>query len=180
LRWVPLGLVTEQSERAAWKQFQPYLDAVNKAAKVPQRIGLSLSKFVEEWRRDVAVNLKAGTQRVAESNLRAHILPRLGDLPLVEIGNKTTQGFVAYLSAGHARKTTVNVLATLSSIMRTARSWGYACGDFKFADLVLPREGVRAEQRCFTDEEVRQVIAAAPEWFGTIVAVDCHLGTAGR
>src|ERR1700687_4395858 len=33
LRWVPLGLVTEQSERAAWKQFQPYLDAVNKAAK---------------------------------------------------------------------------------------------------------------------------------------------------
>jgi hypothetical protein len=39
----------------------------------------------------------------------------------VEIGNKTTQGFVAYLAAGHTRKTTMNVLATLSSIMRTAQ-----------------------------------------------------------
>jgi hypothetical protein len=25
VRWIPLGLLTEQSERNAWKQFQPYL-----------------------------------------------------------------------------------------------------------------------------------------------------------
>ena len=31
--WQPLGLVSEQSERSARKQFQPYLDAVNDAAK---------------------------------------------------------------------------------------------------------------------------------------------------
>jgi len=70
----------------------------------------------------------------------------------------------------------MNVLATLSSIMRTAKAWGYATGDFRFADLVLPRDGVRTEQRCFTDEEMRQVIAAASEWFGTIVAVTAILG----
>jgi integrase len=48
--------------------------------------------------------------------------------------------------------------------------------DLRLADLVLPRDGVRTEQRCFTDEEMRRVIMAAPEWFGTIVAVTAILG----
>jgi len=62
--WQPFGLVKQQSERSAWKQFQPYLDLVNDAAKkLPPRTGLTLTKFVEEWRRDVAVNLKGSTIR---------------------------------------------------------------------------------------------------------------------
>jgi len=72
LSWQPLALVSEQSERAAWKQFQPYLDAVNEAAKVAPRIGITLGQFAQEWRRDVAVNLKAGTVRVAESTSRTN------------------------------------------------------------------------------------------------------------
>ncbi len=171
------GLVTEQSERAARKQFQPYLDAVNEGAKTAPRIGLTLSQFVEEWRRDLAVNLKVGTVRVAESNLRAHILPKLGSQHLTEINTKAVQGFVAYLSGcGRSRKTTINVLATLSSIMHTAKAWGYACGEFQFADLVLPREGVRKEQRAFTDDEVKRMIAAASEPFSTILAITAVLG----
>jgi len=35
----------------------------------------------------------------------------------------------------------------------------------------MPREGIKKEQRCFTDEEVGKIIAAAPEPFGTILAV---------
>ena len=57
--WQPLRLVPEQSKRAAWRQFQQYLDRVNDAAtKLPPRTGLTLNEFVQEWRRDVAVNLK--------------------------------------------------------------------------------------------------------------------------
>src|ERR1700676_3368013 len=49
--WQPLGLVSEQSERAAWRQLQPYLDKVNDAAsKLPPKPGLTLAEFVEEWR----------------------------------------------------------------------------------------------------------------------------------
>ena len=159
--WQPLGLVSEQSERAAWKQFQPFLDRVNDAAKkLPPRSGLTLNQFVEEWRTNVAVNLKGSTTRAAESHLRAHIIPKLGSLHLPEITTKTVQGFVAYLaSGGRSRKTVENVLLTLSSILRTAKAWDYACGDFRFADLTLPREGVRKEPRCFTDDEVRKIIA---------------------
>jgi len=176
--WQQLGLLTEQSERAAWKQFQPYLDGVNDAAiKSPPKAGLTLVQFVEEWRRDVAVNLKGSTTRAAESHLRAHIIPKLGSLTLSEITTKTGQGFVAHLaSGGRSRKTVENVLLTLSSLLKTARAWGYACGDFRFADLTLPREGVKKDPRCFTDQEVRKIIAHAPEPLGTIVAVTAVLG----
>jgi len=64
----------------------------------------------------------------------------------------------------------------LSSLLKTARSWGYACGDFRFADLALPREGIKAEPRSFTDAEVRKIISNASEPLSTIVAVTAVLG----
>jgi integrase len=176
--WQPLGLVSEQSERSAWKQFQPYLDKENDAAKrLPSRTGLTLAEFVEEWRTNVAVNLKGSTTRAAESHLRAHIIPKLGNHHLPEITTKVVQGFVAYLAGGgRSRKTAENILLTLSSLLKTARSWGYSCGDFRFADLTLPREGVRTEPRSFSDDEVRRIITNASEPLSTIVAVTAVLG----
>lgn len=176
--WQPLGLVGKQSERAAWKQFQPFLNVVNDAArKLPARSGLTLEGFVREWRVNVAVNLKGSTTRAAESHLRAHIIPKLGSLHLTEITTRNVQGFVAHLaSGGRSRKTVENVLLTLSSLLRTVRAWGYTCGDFRFADLTLPREGVRKEPRCFTDDEMRRIIASSSEPLGTIVAVTAVLG----
>src|ERR1700687_3710293 len=90
-RCVLLGPVSSLSERAAWKRFQPYLDGVNAAAKMPPRSGITLEAFVKEWRTSVAVNVKGSTARAAESHLRAHILPKLGSLSLTEINTKIVQ-----------------------------------------------------------------------------------------
>ncbi len=68
------------------------------------------------------------------------------------------------------------MLLTLSSLLKTARAWGYACGDFRFADLTLPRQGVKKEPRCFTDDEVGKIITNASEPLATIVAVTAVLG----
>ena len=147
------------------------------AIKLPPKTGLTLTEFADEWRASVAVNLKGSTTRAAESHLRAHIIPRLGSLHLTQVTTKAVQGFVAHLAGGgRSRKTAENVLLTLSSLLKTARAWGYACGDFPFADLTLPREGVKTEPRSFTDEEVRRIIASAPEPLSTIVAVTGVLG----
>lgn len=163
-RWVPLGFVSEMSVRAAWKALQLYLDRVNQANQSKPKTGITLADFLQEWRASVAANLKGSTVRAVESHFRAHILPKLGGLPLTDMTTKTVQSFVAYLaSGGRSRKTAENVLLTLSSVLRTARAWDYACGNFKFSDLTLPREGVKKEQRCFSDEEIRRIIAAAPE-----------------
>jgi integrase len=175
-RCVLLGPVSSMSDRAAWKSFQPYLDHVNVAAKMPPKSGVTLEAFVKEWRTNLAVNLKGGTTRAAESHLRAHILPKLGSLTLPEINTKAVQSFVAHLATGRSRKTVENVLLTLSSILRTAKAWDYACGGFSLTDITMPREGVKKEQRCFTDEEVGKILAAAPEPFGTILALTSVLG----
>ena len=176
-RCVVLGPVGSLSERAAWKLFQPYLDRVNAEAKLQPKSGMTLEQFVKEWRSSVAVNLKCSTTRSAESHLRAHIIPKLGSLPLTEINTKTVQSFVAYLATGgRSKKTVENVLLTLSSILRTAKAWDYACAGFMLADITMPREGVKKEQRHFTDEEVGKILSAAPEPFGTILAVTAVLG----
>jgi integrase len=165
------------SVRAAWKALQPYLDRVNQANQSKPKTGITLAEFVQEWRASVAANLKGSTARTAESHFRAHILPNLGSLPLTDITTKAVQSFVAYLaSGGRSKKTVENVLLTLSSVLRTARAWDYACGNFKFSELTLPREGVRKEQRCFSDEEMGRILAAAPGPFGTILAVTSVLG----
>jgi integrase len=68
------------------------------------------------------------------------------------------------------------VLLTLSSLLRVARAWDYACGKVLFTDITLPRKGVKKKQRFFTDEEVGKILSAAPEPFGTILAVTAVLG----
>ena len=144
---------------------------------MPPRSGIILEAFVKEWRTNVAVNLKGSTTRAAESHLRAHILPKLGSHTLTEINTKAVQSFVSYLATGgRSRKTVENVLLTLSSILRTARAWEYACGNFSLSDITMPREGLRKEQRSFTDAEVGKILSAAPEPFGTILAVTAVLG----
>jgi integrase len=176
-RCVLLGPVASMSERAAWKTFQPYLDRANAAAKMLPKSGMTLETFVKEWRTNVAINLKDSTSRAAESHLRAHILPKLGNVTLTEINTKAVQAFVAYLATGgRSSKTVENVLLTLSSILRKAKAWDYACAGFTLAEITMPREGVKKEQRSFTDEEVGNILAAAPEPFGTILALTAVLG----
>ena len=122
-RCVVLGPVSSLSEGAAWKLFQPFLDRVNVAGNLPPKSGMTLGTFVKEWRSSAAVNLKGSTTRAAESHLRAHIIPKLGSLPLTEINTKTVQSFVAYLATGgRSKKTVENVLLTLSSILRNPPS----------------------------------------------------------
>jgi len=152
-------------------------DAVNQAALQSPRSGIALAEFVKEWRVTVSVNLKGSTVKAMESHIRAHIIPKLGNLTLGEINTKVVQSFVANVSSGgRSKRFVVNVLLTLSSLLKTAKDWGYSCGGFTFSALTLPREGVRKEQRSFTDEEVHRMIANAPEPFSTILAVTAVLG----
>jgi integrase len=114
---------------------------------------------------------------VPQTHTCGRISFRSWNLHLPEITTKVVQGFVAHLAGGgRSRKTVENVLLTLSSLLKTARAWGYTCGDFRFADLTLPREGVKAEPRCFTDDEVRRIIANVQEPLSTIIAVTSVLG----
>jgi integrase len=62
-------------------------------------------------------------------------------------------------------------MGTLSSMLTTARKWGYITASVKMADLVLPDAGVKTEARFFTSEQVRQIIALAKEPFRTMSCI---------
>jgi integrase len=176
-RMIRLGPVDKLSKNKAWELFQPYLDRVNATIKKPPKNGLSLSQFVEEWRTNVSVNLKDSTVRAAESHLRTHIVPILGQLSLPELDTKRIQAFVTALASRElSRKTIENILLTLSSIIAKAKAWDYPTAKFSLSDLTLPRRGVRMEQRCFSAEEVGKIIQAAREPFSTMFALVGILG----
>src|SRR5260370_8721678 len=56
-RCVLLGSVSSMSERAAWKAFQPYLDRVNTAAKMPPKSAIPLQPAVKKCRTHVGGKL---------------------------------------------------------------------------------------------------------------------------
>jgi len=130
------------SRRAALAALQPYLDAVNVApAPVPRKVGKTFSDAVQEWREQIAVNLKPSTVRAAESHFSQHIIKRLGNLPLQQANVKHLQAFVTTTAAtGVTRKTLENILQAVFSVLRTARMFGHTIPPVKRADLMLPRE----------------------------------------
>jgi len=69
------------------------------------------------------------------------------------------------VKAGLLRKMVLNVLSTLSSMLKTAKSWGYVCQRVDYANLVFPCDEVRSEARFFTLEQVGKIIAAASDPF---------------
>ena len=127
---------------------------------------------VQEWREQIAVNLKPSTVRAAESHLKQHVLPRLGSLRLQELNAKTLQAFVTTLAAtGITRKSIQNILQTLFSILRIARLFGHALPQVKRSDLVLPRSEAGREVRFLDATQIGQIISSAKEPFATMFAL---------
>jgi hypothetical protein len=68
---------------------------------------------------------------------------------LDQIGRENQQVFATQLSKAASRKTVLNVLGTLSSILNKAKEWGYVCAGVEFDKLALPEAGVEAPVRFF-------------------------------
>ena len=163
------------SERAARAAFQPILDAVNKAsgavAPVPKNTA-TLNCLIEEWREQIGMSLKPSTLKAAESHLRRHIEPSLGDCPLPELTAKRLQAFVTGMSNGkRTRKAIVNILLTLSSVLSTARDWGYDVPKVSLSDLSLPQDSPRERVRFFRRDEMRGIIRSSAEPLSTICLI---------
>lgn len=173
-RTVTLGECKTMSRRSALAALQPYLDAVNVNALAPpqRKLGKTFADAVQEWREQIAANLKPSTVRAAESHLSSHINKRLGACVLQEMNVRTLQAFVTSTAAtGVTRKSLENILQTVFSILRTARSFGSRVPPVRRADLMLPREEARPDVRFMSAREVGQIINRAKEPYATMFAV---------
>lgn len=163
------------TKRLAERRMELKLTRINSPDYRPGRMA-TLQDFAGKWRVEVLAQRKPSSVRAAESHLKTHILPQLGRLRLDEVSREHQQVFVTRLSQKVSRKTVLNVLGTLSSMLNTARRWGYICEKVEGSELVLPQEKVKPEARFFTPEQARKVIAAALEPFGTMFAVVAMTG----
>ena len=93
------------------------LGPLNSVSYRPGRIA-TVEQFSESWRREVLGKQEPSSIRSANSHLRCYVRPFLGKVKLHELGVETQQGFVTRVGNKVSRKTTLNVLATLSILFQ--------------------------------------------------------------
>jgi integrase len=175
-RSVVLGPVAElRTLKNAQRAFEPFLEKVNSVDYRPGKFA-KIGEFAKVWEREVLAHKKPSSIKAAESHLRTYIRPWLGDVRLEEFAGEAQQNFVTRLSQRVSRKTVVNVLSTLSSIIGTAKKWGYLCQPIMIRELALPAEELRKETRCYTADDVRKMIVIAPQPFRTMFAIAAMTG----
>lgn len=148
------------TQRLAARKLDEILSRINASSYQPTRIA-TIAEFAGRWREEVLAKRKPSTVRSANSHLDSHILPQLGKLRLDQIGPENQQVFVNNLH-GASRKTVLNVMSTLSSMLTTALNWGYACREVELKKLVLPERGMYVA-RHFTKSQVESILSLAPD-----------------
>lgn len=163
------------TKRLAERQLEVLLAPINSLSYRPGRIA-TVEEFAERWKREVLSRRKASTIHAAESHLRNQILPMLGKKRLNELGVETQQIFVNRLSGTLSRKTLLNVLGTLSSMLKTAQNWGYLCEGVSFNKLVLPEKAISRSSIFFTAGQVRSILSEAKGWHRVMLAIAAMTG----
>jgi len=169
---VSLGTKNEiPTKPLAKRRMEQILARINSTDYRPGRFA-KMEDFVALWEEQILKAQKPSTQRASKSHLKVHILPHFGKRTLDEIGTEAQQIFLTKLArANLSRKTVLNVVSTLSSILATAKSWGYVCQPVRYDALVFPCDEVETEARFFTLQELGKILAAAREPYKTMFMV---------
>ena len=99
---------------------------------------------------------------------------------LDDLGVENQQMFVGHLSEKVSRKTVVNVVGTLSSMLNTAKNWGYVCEGVSVNRLVLPGREVKQQARTFTPEQAGAILELAQDPWRVMFAIAACWFAGGR
>ena len=175
-RSVVLGTVTElKTEKNARRAFEPFLAQVNAIDYRPGKFS-TFGKFADVWETQVLAHQKPSSIKTAKSHLKTYIRPWLGETRLEEFIGQAQQLFVTQLARRVSRKTVLNVLGTLGSMLRTAKAWGYSCQPIHLNELALPTDEVREPARFFTADQARRILAVSPDPYSRMFAIAAMTG----
>ena len=175
-RSVILGTKRElPTKRLAERRLATILARINCLDYRPGRAA-TFGEFIERWETEVLTTQKPSSARAVRSHLRCYIIPEVGKLRLDEFGVENQQRFITRMPERStdkvvSRKTILNVIATISTILATARNWGYSCEQIDMKKLRLPPRGVASEARHFTIEQVQRILALAGEPWRTLFCI---------
>lgn len=164
-----------RTKRLAEREMGRLLSRVNDPGYRPGRVA-TVEEFAERWKADILARQKPSARQSAESHLRAHIVPFLGKVRLDNLGVENQQVFINHISGKVSRTTIENVLATLSSMLNTAKNWGYICEPVVLKRLVLPPRGIRKQARAFTVEQSGEIIQLSANPYTLMFAIAAYTG----
>jgi integrase len=175
-RSMVLGTVAElKTTRIAQRLLDPILARINSFDYRPSKF-TSVEKFADVWEIQVLTHQKPSSVKAAKSHLKTYIRKHLGKILLHELTPQIQQNFVTLLSQKVSRKTCLNVLGTLSSMMRTAKSWGYCTQPVTAGELALPSDVIHNQPRFFTGEQARKIITIASDPWRIMFAIAAMTG----
>jgi integrase len=170
-REVILGTKREMTKPLAERRMEVVLARINGLDYRPGRVA-TFAEFLERWKVEILTKQQPSSARAVKSHLNCYIVPQLGRLRLEQFGVENQQTFLTRVfEKGVSRKTLLNVLGTLSSILSTARDWGYNCEQIEVSKLRLPPRSARFEGRHFTIDQLKKILAIAEEPWHTLFCI---------
>lgn len=186
---VTLGSVSAMTKSEARRKLRSMLErnGLNEDKHLERVINTRTFRQEAEWWRDNKLPMyKPSVQETMGSHLDKYLIPFLGDIPLEQVTERRVQALVAELSrteyvVPNKRKTRKrlspksvrNIIGVLKLVLgkKVWREWS----------LVLP-ETPEIEQRYFTEDEMRRIIAASKgQWrvlFATLASTGLRTGEA--
>ena len=161
------------SERAARREHDRIMQEVNRkrGSVAPAAPGRRFVDLAAEWRAVIAPHLSPATVRQRESYLRKHVLPKFGEAAPQALDVGALQQFATELRKTLSRKTVINILGAIFSILDYAGRTGTRVAKVRFADIQLGTERSKPCAAFFTREQAARIIQAAPEPYQTMFAV---------
>ena len=171
-REIILGTKRElPTKHLAERRMEVALARINGLDYRPGRVA-TFEEFLERWKTEILTKQKPSSARAVKSHLRCYVVPQLGKLRLEQFGVENQQTFISRITEkGVSRKTVLNILGTLSSILTTARNWGYNCDQIDVEKLKLPLRGARHEARHFTVDQLHKILSIAEEPWRTLFCI---------
>lgn len=165
-----IGNLDQMSERAARREHARILEDVNRrrGSVAPVYKGQTFREVTELWRRAVGPNLSPSTVRQRESYLKTHVMTRFGDVGVSSLGVQEFQQFAADLRKTVSRKTVLNILGTMFTILDYAGRCGIGVRPVRFRDLELGSDARGSSVPFFTREQASRLVAEAREPYKTI------------
>ena len=157
------------TKHLAERRLDAELNRINLPSYRPTRVA-TLGEFAERWKLEVLSKQKPSSIHAAKSHLKIQILPILGKIRINELGVENQQSFVTRLSGTVSRKTLLNVLGTLSSMLSTAKNWGYVTEGVSLNKLALPERSIETKAHCFRADQAHKIILAATGQFQSMFA----------
>jgi Phage integrase, N-terminal SAM-like domain len=154
-----LGGTTDfPTKRLALRELEKRLFTINDPRNRP-RPTVTFAEFACKWEAIVVGQLEPSSEQNYKVHLRKHLVPFFGPQRMKDIDSESLQHFVASLRG--SPKTIRNIVVTLKSLWRSARSWHYVTHDI-FDGLVYPTPQ-RTQRFFFSLEHVQRIFRSAEE-----------------